>query len=336
MKSPGKRQPSLTPIRKKSSATGRKAVNYVRDIIEDTNCVFREVDSSGDYGHDAFVLLVDGEAVTSIEIALQIKGGPSFCEPTRCHFSASLAQLGFWAGHGLTTLAIVYDPDENCAWWIDLKEFSNEHKKSIGGKKVIIPKERWSRFDRYGFENVLFPMLLGFPPKLDLNTAVEWSNSENLETHDLGIKVLLTRHKEEPISWETILNQFYLRGANSSFSVIRGLIRTMGHTDEGYYNNEVPWDIRKLFQEKILSFEKRDFVELLKLVEESGFERGGVGWGLLAIIPPHPNSIQLLTTIAGDADVDEEVRYNARDLLQIHRNDPHFWGLWTPSLPYKP
>tara|TARA_R110000868_G_scaffold198474_4_gene444887 strand:- start:29102 stop:30109 length:1008 start_codon:yes stop_codon:yes gene_type:complete len=323
-----------TPIRKRTNATERKGVNYIRDLVDDANCVFREVDRAGDYGHDAFVLLVDGEAVTSVEVALQIKAGRSFCRKDSCRFSATPAQLGFWANHGLTTLGVVYDPDANCAWWIDLTEAAKERRQAIGNQTIIIPKELWNRFDEHGFQNVLIPGLLGSVPRLSLAAAVEWCNSHDFNTHNLGARVLITRHRESALAWETVFSHFRQRGADSSFEIIRGLIRIMGHTDEGYYGNEVPWDIRTRFQQEVMRFGKDEFVELLKIVEDGDFERGGIGWGILALIPPHPEGIKLLNDIAADDDIGELVRYNAESLLMIHRDDPHFWTLWRPTRPY--
>lgn len=308
----------------------------MRDVVEDANCVFREIDRAGDYGHDAFVLLVDGEAVTHVEVALQIKSGKSFCLAGCCRFSATPAQLGFWAGHGLTTIGIVYDPDAKCAWWIDLTQAAKDNRKAIGSQTISFPKACWNRFDEHGFQKVLIPALQGDAPRIDLAPAVEWATSDDFDTHDLGVRVLLARHREAAETWEAIFNQFRKRGAAASFHVIRGLIRIMGHTDEGYYSDEVPWSVRTPRQEEVLSFGKSEFIELLKFVEDGNFDRGSVGWGLLALIPPNPNALMLLKDIAADVNQDVYVSGYAQQMLAIYDNDPHWWGLWTPTRPYVP
>ena len=87
------------PIRKRSSATERLGVNYVRSIVEENNSVFKEIAQQHDYGHDAFVLLVEGEQVLPKEIAMQIKSGASYCTLTTCKIPATASQLTFWKGH---------------------------------------------------------------------------------------------------------------------------------------------------------------------------------------------------------------------------------------------
>src|ERR1700722_19113696 len=108
------------PLRKLNSATERAGVNYVRKLVEVNNSIFKEQDLRHDYGHDAFVLLVEGEQVLSKEIAMQIKSGVSYCTPTTCKIPATGGQLTFWAGHDLETLGVVYDPSEDMAYWVDL------------------------------------------------------------------------------------------------------------------------------------------------------------------------------------------------------------------------
>ncbi len=61
MSDPVARNDGSLPVRKKSNAVGRKGISFVRDAVEEANCVFKEIDRASDYGHDAFVLLVDGE-----------------------------------------------------------------------------------------------------------------------------------------------------------------------------------------------------------------------------------------------------------------------------------
>lgn len=329
MKRPA-RPRALSPIRRRTNATERKGVNYVRDIVEDANCVFREIDRAGDYGYDAFVLIVDGEAVTPVEVALQIKAGRSFCRAADCRFSATPAQLGFWAGHGLTTLGVVYDPGDGCAWWIDLTQEAKGMSRGIGSQTVTIPKATWNRFDRAGFWEVLIPSLLGTAPRLDLTTALEWAAASDYDTHDLGARVLLARHRGAPETWEALFEQFRLRGAASSFNIIRGFIRMMGHSDEGYYGDEIPSSIRRAAQDRILNFGKLEFVAVLSFVDDYiCFERGGVGWGLFAIIPPHPKGLALLADIAADTEIEGSVSENAALMLSIHR----WWSLWQPSRP---
>jgi hypothetical protein len=103
------RRPPM-PVRKLNTVTERASVNYIRGVVEADNSVFKEQDLRHDYGHDAFVLLVEGEKVLPKEIAMQIKSGASYCTPTTSKIPATGGQLMFWAGHDMDTLGPRHRP----------------------------------------------------------------------------------------------------------------------------------------------------------------------------------------------------------------------------------
>jgi len=188
------------PTRKLNSVTERAGVNYVQRVVEANNSVFEEKDLRHDYGHDAFVLLVEGERVLPKEIAMQIKSGASYCTPTTCKFWATGAQLTFWAGHDMETLGVVYNPAEDMAYWVDLKAEAmhrTRDRKEQTGAVIEFPKSAWNRLDERMFRDFVVPVLQRKSPILDLETSVEWANSDDLTTHDIGVRVLLARHWRE-------------------------------------------------------------------------------------------------------------------------------------------
>ena len=40
---------------------------------------------------------------------------------------------------------------------------------------------------------------------IDLETAIEWASSEDLDTHDLGVRILSARYFHEDAAWRTML-----------------------------------------------------------------------------------------------------------------------------------
>ena len=320
---------SQFPIRKKTNATERKGVGFVRDVVESANCVFKEIDRARDYGHDAFVLLVDGEAVTPVEIALQIKAGRSFCDERSCHFTATAAQLNFWAKHPFLTLGVVYDPDADCCWWVNLRIEARGGRNSVGGKSITFSKNDWNKFDPEGFQQIVLPTLLDKPPTVALQKAIDWATSGDDDTHDLGVRVLLARFRREAATWDAILKSFSARGRNSSFSVFLGLVRIMGHPDEGYFSDEVPVSLRNAVQSQVIEFDEPEVIELLHFVDDFGFERGSPGNGLFALIPRIQNGLEILRSIAARHGQPQRVVENAALMLAIQNDDPRWWKSWT-------
>jgi hypothetical protein len=146
-------------------------VNFVRNAVEVNNSVFKEQDLRHDYAHDAFVMLVEGKHVLPKEIAMQIKSGTSYCKPTTCNIPAKAGQLTFWAGHDMDTLGIVYDPDEDMAYWVDLKVEARQRtrgQREQTGAVIEFPKSPWNRFDARMFREFLVPTLQGKTPLIGM------------------------------------------------------------------------------------------------------------------------------------------------------------------------
>lgn len=321
------------PIRKSTNATERKGIAFVRDAVEDANCVFKEIDRASDFGHDAFVLLVDGEQVMPQEFAVQIKAGKSFCKPECCSFFATEPQLNFWARHPLQTLGIVYDPDVHCAWWVDLKVEAKSSQVNGSGRTIRFAKEDWNKFDAVGFKSVVLPILLEEPPRISLKTATQWLESDSWDTHDLGARVLISRHKNEASAWTAMLSAFESRGRKASFSVFCAIVKMLGNSEVGYLPNSIPDSIRISLQRQILGFGELEIVELLHFVDDNGYERGSAGYGLFALFPSMPDHVAVLSSIATNAEFPRDVRENAGLLLAIRENDPDWWNLWLRQMP---
>ncbi len=328
MKKPNEGRVNALPIRKSTNATERKGIAFVRDAVEEANCVFKEIDRASDYGHDAFVLLVDGEQVMPQEFAVQVKAGKSFCKADSCSFHATKAQLNFWARHPLETLGVVYDPDAACAWWVDLKVEAKSQPTNESGRTVSFAKEDWNRFDSDGFQTVILPILLEEPPRISLEIATQWLKSDSWNTHDLGARVLISRHKNDASAWVAMLNAFESRGREASFSVFCAIVKILGNSEVGSLPNTIPDNIQVSLQQRILEFGELKVVELLHFVDDNGYERGSAGYGLFALFPSMPNHVSILESIAGSAKLSGEVRENAALLLAIRENDPDWWNLW--------
>jgi len=307
------------PTRKTTNTTERKGVNFIRKLFEDANCVFKEVNKEHDYGHDAFVLLVDGEKVTPREIALQIKSGSSYCRAETCSFSTTADQLEFWRQHPLRTLGVIFDPNENCAYWIDLKAEANERRFERGGSQTItFRKEPWNRVDRARFRDLFLPSLLGKYPAFDLDLAIEWTRSENYGQHELGLSTLIGKFLHKPETWEVLFDLFDNRKFEETDPhLIWALAHIPTHYDLLSYfsTGSMPKELRILGRERIAKFGRREVLRLLQFVDDGGFERATIGQSVGAIISIIDGHETILREISKDRKLDKTVRAWAKYLV---------------------
>lgn len=312
------------PIRKLNSITERAGVNYVREVVESNNSVFKEQDLRYDYGHDAFVLLVEGEQVLSKEIAMQIKSGASYCTRTTCKIPASGSQLVFWAGHDLDTLGVVHDPDEGIAYWVNLKveaQMRVRGQREQSGAVIEFSKTPWNRLDARMFREFLVPTLQGKAPLIDLATALEWARSDELDTHDLGVRILSSRHWREQVTWDCMFELFLGREAACTTPRVGiEFAKAMGHPDDASPRSEWPVGLRERVRQKIIAFGKCEIVKLLHHVED--LERGGIGYGLMSVLAARIDCWTIFAAIMGDPNIDELTRAKAAGILRHDEYEP--------------
>lgn len=91
----------------------------------------QEVDTANDIGKDLYVDLVDEGAFTGELIALQIKGGRSYCGHNNSHhLRASAGDRELWANSPVPVFGLVHDPDQDALYWVNLTAWSRANSNA--------------------------------------------------------------------------------------------------------------------------------------------------------------------------------------------------------------
>ena len=139
--------------RRKNRPVERNAVNAVRTLFEGSGYVFQEVDQANDYGKDAYVDLVNGESVTGIMLALQIKGGKKY-KRTRGYVIPIDGHAEIWRESTTPVAGIVHDPDSGELHWCDISTFLLEHWTNL---PQDIPVDATNKLDAATLETSFKP-----------------------------------------------------------------------------------------------------------------------------------------------------------------------------------
>jgi hypothetical protein len=115
---------------RKNRSTERAGINEARAFFEGCDYVFQEVDLGNDYGKDAYVDLTDGQEVTGLCIALQIKSGVSYRRASGYAIPIK-GHAGVWRHSTLPVAGIVYDPELKALYWCDITSFLAEHVDNL-------------------------------------------------------------------------------------------------------------------------------------------------------------------------------------------------------------
>ncbi len=299
-------------------------------VIESANSIFKEVSREHEYGHDAFLLLVDDEEVLPVEFALQIKSGKSFCRPESCVVRATISQIEFWEKHPMVTLGIVFDPTEECAYWTDFKQAARDLELKVGQKtaQIVFKKSEWNRFDQRSFESIFIPLLTGRPPAIELERAQSWAGSAEFDLHELGVQSLLRLYRDKKSVWDTFFELFMSRPVSeTSNHLVWAIAHIPTHYDilPNFSTGVIPDTVRSEGMRKLSKLGESDVIKLLSFVDDYGFSRGGIGQSVGAIISAVDGYAEILERIRNDNSLNPIVRDCASFLVEE--------GIGYPMLP---
>lgn len=256
-----------------------------------------------DFGNDAFVELVDEEDVKGITVALQIKSGKSFCTNKSCSIPASKKHFEYWRSHSLPVIGIVFDPDEDTAYWTNIKFHIGSDKDVInnGPYTVTFNKTEFSSFTFQNYEKIFKPIHLKQEIKLSLEESIKFSESSDYTEHCLGLSSLARCHVQSEEAWMKILDIFKSRDVNELDPVILYyLAHIPWHPDISWRNGQdISTALRNNLSLSIASMSESDVVKMLNLLDEDDyFERGSLGQSAESLISlVHQKELKLIAII---------------------------------------
>ncbi|WP_313758855.1 DUF4365 domain-containing protein [Tissierella sp.] len=116
-----------------SKQTENKGIIKLKEIVNENNCIYRDVPGETDTGIDGFIEFVDSENVTGQIVAVQVKTGNSYFNKTNNEFELYIDKdkLDYWKNYMLPVIIFFYLPLEERGAWVPIKEFI-EHEEYHG------------------------------------------------------------------------------------------------------------------------------------------------------------------------------------------------------------
>lgn len=299
----------------KTTTTEKKGINFVRSIVENSNCIFNEIPKQNDFGNDALIEIVDNETVTGICVVLQIKSGKSYCRKESCVIPSDRKHLKYWNSHKLPTIGIVYDPEEKMAYYTNISFYLKNNPEIIknGPFRIIISKDEIHKFNAFGFKTFFLTSFLNKPIILSFNRSINYLKSSSVQMKTLGISSLFYGHGNNPKTWnifENIIKNDTVEKINPK--LVWFLAHIPGHGDISWHeHNIISALLRKKICRNISKYNKGTINKLLFFVTEEGFARRTMGQNIHAIISLVTNKEKILRSIVLDKKIYENNRINA-------------------------
>lgn len=304
----------MSTKRKNSKLTEFLGIDHVASLVNKANSIFNKIDGSNDIGLDGYIEFVENESATGLCIGVQIKSGNSYqsTDKTFAVISADFDHFEYWKNHILPLAAIVYIPEDDLAYWIDLSCRLKDDNLS-GPYTIRIPKDNALKFDTFqNFYEHFSPYRYKYSSDWNFGKAlkglVPFNNSN---TRIDSIKSLFYFHRNGIESWYYLVNQFSIE---NDFDIQDLLIYTLRHViNHGdiwwHKNNIIEESIRKATRQIITeNFSKGEIAKLLRHIDENGITRGSMGQNIYPIIDLVPDKIELLKGIILDESTDDRSR----------------------------
>lgn len=307
----------MTTKRKRSQATSRDGVNFVRGLVERQNSTLQEIDLHNDLGNDAYVEFVVEESATGCCVALQIKSGVSYRSgPDRYAFQSDRDHFVYWASHTLPILAVIFDPEREKAVWVDITDYlrSNPSVVNEGPYRIYADRE-FSESKFSDFRNHCLRYRDQYSREPNFGRALDsFSAREDVERCFDGLGALFAYHRHQPATW------YYLISCISNYRghpILRSLVARLCHIPG---HGDIFWSKRNTIDEGVRRgallmmrerFDRRDALTLLSAVDDAGVDRGTIGQCVHALVDTMADPVGVMESITSDRSQDDRIRHSA-------------------------
>lgn len=293
----------------KSNITAKQGINFLRNIVEDSGCLFHKIEQENDLGIDCIIEFIQDEKPAHKSVAVQVKSGGSYYQSRKniCIIPID-KHREYWLNYALPVCGIVYVPELEKAYWINIKTYlkNNESAKSI---KFIA--NRSNQLDSINFNRLFVPNVLNQTPILPLAEALSFFDSENNNEFVLGNLILFRNYVNERITWERYITHIKSNKAEDiNGSIIYQLSHIPWHPDIWYRGEEISASVKEYVTKQINVFDKNTVIKLLSLIdEEIGISRGTIGQSIEAIL----SKVGRVNNILAEIIIDENNELNIRN-----------------------
>jgi len=316
----------MTTKRKSTAAVASAGVNFLRTLVEGSNCIFQKIDQENDVGNDAYVEFVQDERTTGCCIAVQIKSGASYVSPDGQHLilRSDQAHFEYWSSHSLPVCGVVFNPETKVAGWCDISGFLRENPKAIKRGPFQIPIPPANVLDERTFplfQSHFLQYRNAYATDARFGEVmVKFAHRDDVQGCYDAIRSLFSFHRQRFATWYymwSCLRNF--RGHSLLRPIVARLAHIPGHGDIFWSQANLvdPAVSRPVMEFISQAIGREEVLALLECVDENGFNRGSLGQCAWSLVMAADRHIELLRSVVGDVSIPEPMRYSALWILIV-------------------
>lgn len=218
--------------------TEKQGVRYVQGVVENNHSIFQEFSRDNDQGNDCYIEFVKDGYATNYGVFVQIKSGTSYKDNSGYKIKTDQAHLKYWNNALNLIICIVYDPEINKAFWIDITSYLIKNPNLLQKRYHTIRLESANEFNEKSFHTFIdycFNFREIFSNYENYGHSLEWfANISNPNICYEGLKSLYSNHREKASTWFYIISNFSKTNEEGIRANILGLL-------SNYVNNNIIW-----------------------------------------------------------------------------------------------
>lgn len=304
---------------------GKKGINYITSIVDNTQCNFNPILQENDIGLDGQIEIFDiqGEPTGDI-VFVQVKTGTSYydIQKKKCYFPIG-SHRDYWNKLKFPIIGIVctmYEDSEEVktAYWVDIKEYLERNDESVSN--IIFEMGKSNEFNALTIRKYFIPLLCHELPQIsfdEVKTLLEGSRIDK----EIAIQLLCIKFSANVDSWKILFSLYRKEAEEIDLCFFyNALSYAFSHYDhfyvKGYY--ELSEEAKQFILCQIKQFNLVDITKMLALIKNNFIDRGTIGQSIEILIQNIDNSNQKLLEIILSNDVSENIRTCAELILAYH------------------
>lgn len=308
---------------------GKKGVNFVTTIVDESMCSFHQISQENDVGIDGQIeLFNESKFPIGKLISVQIKTGKTYYDLNHLECTIPIeSHKDYWLNIEIPIVGIVCIMDKAyesvcSAFWVNIKEFLLENPTATDIKFKIC---QHNEFSKENFRKYFYPLMNKSLLQINIDETLRLLGGNILDKL-LAIDMLQVKFSHDVKAWESLFSIYERKDLDIDYSSFFDSISYVCHHPDHWGLkgiHEFSVESAKFVEEKIKSFTKEDIINILRTIENHFFDRGTRGQTADIIISNIMGFEQKLLDIILDSKVSNDIKYDAEVIL-AHQNKEYY------------
>ncbi|RZJ88779.1 MAG: DUF4365 domain-containing protein [Chryseobacterium sp.] len=295
-----------------------QGINYVQGVVNNAGCIFNKVDGTNDIGIDGYIEFIHKNSPTGLCIGIQVKAGNSnlSAKGSIITIKADRNHFEYWHNHILPIIAVVYIPEDEKAYWVDITQYIVNDEDIIEHGPYTIRIDQANVFDTNNFNifhHKIRKYLSSYGEDKFFGRSLKFlADLENPDRRYDAIRSLFSFHRDKLETWHYLISGFRFENDKKMQSALIYAYRhLLTHGDIWWHPGNIIEKTTSNKAKRLISkyFGLDEISKILDHIDDDGISRGTMGFDVNLIIRLIPERVDFLKKIILDPQTNDDKRF---------------------------